>query len=103
VHGTGVYSARVGPKGPALERFLDIKKKKMGPNPTNAQQHQRPAPPPLTTHHLTRKEVFFFNLFISSGISHRSALFLYFLPLQMEGYVKFLFVKVRHARNRGFL
>jgi hypothetical protein len=25
---TGVYSARVGPKGPALERFLDIKKKK---------------------------------------------------------------------------
>jgi hypothetical protein len=28
VHGTGVYSARVGPKGPALERFLDIKKKK---------------------------------------------------------------------------
>jgi hypothetical protein len=27
VHGTGVYSARVGPKGPALERFLDIKKK----------------------------------------------------------------------------
>jgi hypothetical protein len=28
VHGTGVYSARVGPKGPALERFLDIKKKR---------------------------------------------------------------------------
>jgi hypothetical protein len=28
VHGTGVYSAGVGPKGPALERFLDIKKKK---------------------------------------------------------------------------
>jgi hypothetical protein len=28
VHGTGVYSARVGPKGPVLERFLDIKKKK---------------------------------------------------------------------------
>jgi hypothetical protein len=27
VHGTGVYSAGVGPKGPALERFLDIKKK----------------------------------------------------------------------------
>jgi hypothetical protein len=26
VHGTGVYSAGVGPKGPALERFLDIKK-----------------------------------------------------------------------------
>jgi hypothetical protein len=29
VHGTGVYSAGVGPKGPALERFLDIKKKKV--------------------------------------------------------------------------
>jgi hypothetical protein len=29
VHGTGVYSAGVGPKGPALERFLDIKKKKI--------------------------------------------------------------------------
>jgi hypothetical protein len=28
VHGTGVYSAGMGPKGPALERFLDIKKKK---------------------------------------------------------------------------
>jgi hypothetical protein len=28
VHGTGVYSAGVGPKGPALERFLDIIKKK---------------------------------------------------------------------------
>jgi hypothetical protein len=28
VHGTGVYSVGVGPKGPALERFLDIKKKK---------------------------------------------------------------------------
>jgi hypothetical protein len=28
VHGIGVYSAGVGPKGPALERFLDIKKKK---------------------------------------------------------------------------
>jgi hypothetical protein len=28
VHGTGVYSAGVGPKGPALERFLDIKKNK---------------------------------------------------------------------------
>jgi hypothetical protein len=28
VHETGVYSAVVGPKGPALERFLDIKKKK---------------------------------------------------------------------------
>jgi hypothetical protein len=28
VHGTGVYSAGVGPKGPALERFLVIKKKK---------------------------------------------------------------------------
>jgi hypothetical protein len=27
VHRTGVYSAEVGPKGPALERFLDIKKK----------------------------------------------------------------------------
>jgi hypothetical protein len=27
VHGTGVYSVRVGPKGPALERFPDIKKK----------------------------------------------------------------------------
>jgi hypothetical protein len=29
VHGTGVYFAGVGPKGPALERFLDIKKKKV--------------------------------------------------------------------------
>jgi hypothetical protein len=29
VHGTGVYSVGVGPKGPALERFLDIKKKKL--------------------------------------------------------------------------
>jgi hypothetical protein len=28
VHGTGVYYAGVGPKGPALERFPDIKKKK---------------------------------------------------------------------------
>jgi hypothetical protein len=28
VHGTGVYSAGVGPKGLALERFIDIKKKK---------------------------------------------------------------------------
>jgi hypothetical protein len=28
VHGTGVYSVGVGPKGPALEKFLDIKKKK---------------------------------------------------------------------------
>jgi hypothetical protein len=28
VRGTEVYSAGVGPKGPALERFLDIKKKK---------------------------------------------------------------------------
>jgi hypothetical protein len=28
VYGTGVYSAEVGPKGPALERFLDIGKKK---------------------------------------------------------------------------
>jgi hypothetical protein len=28
VHGTGVYSAGVGPKGPALERFSDKKKKK---------------------------------------------------------------------------
>jgi hypothetical protein len=28
VHGTGVYSAGVGPKGPALERFPVIKKKK---------------------------------------------------------------------------
>jgi hypothetical protein len=27
VHGTGVYSVGVGPKGPALERFLGIKKK----------------------------------------------------------------------------
>jgi hypothetical protein len=26
VHGTGVYSAGVGSKGPALERFLNIKK-----------------------------------------------------------------------------
>ena len=28
MHGTGVYSTRVGPKGSALERFPDIKKKK---------------------------------------------------------------------------
>jgi hypothetical protein len=28
VHGTGAYSTGVGPKGPALERFLNIKKKK---------------------------------------------------------------------------
>jgi hypothetical protein len=28
VHGTGVYSARVDPKGPALEKFPNIKKKK---------------------------------------------------------------------------
>jgi hypothetical protein len=28
VHGTGVYSTGVGPKGLALERFIDIKKKK---------------------------------------------------------------------------
>jgi hypothetical protein len=28
VHGTGVYSARVGPKCPALKRFPDIKKRK---------------------------------------------------------------------------
>jgi hypothetical protein len=28
VHGTEVYSAGVGPNGPALERFSDIKKKK---------------------------------------------------------------------------
>jgi hypothetical protein len=28
VHGTGVYSAGVGPKCSALERFPDIKKKK---------------------------------------------------------------------------
>jgi hypothetical protein len=28
VHGTGIYSAGMGPKDPALERFLDIKKKK---------------------------------------------------------------------------
>jgi hypothetical protein len=28
VHGTEVYSAGVGPKGLALERFPDIKKKK---------------------------------------------------------------------------
>jgi hypothetical protein len=28
VHGIGVYSVRVGPKSPALERFPDIKKKK---------------------------------------------------------------------------
>jgi hypothetical protein len=27
LHGTGVYSAGVGPKGPALERFINIKKK----------------------------------------------------------------------------
>jgi hypothetical protein len=27
VHGARVYSAGVGPKGPVLERFLDIKKK----------------------------------------------------------------------------
>jgi hypothetical protein len=27
VHGTRVYSAGVGPNGPALERFSDIKKK----------------------------------------------------------------------------
>jgi hypothetical protein len=33
VHGTGVYSAGVGPKGPALERFLDIKKKKKSMKP----------------------------------------------------------------------
>jgi hypothetical protein len=32
VHGTGVYSAGVGPNGPALERFLDIKKKKKKKN-----------------------------------------------------------------------
>jgi hypothetical protein len=35
VHGTRVYSAGVGPKGPALERFPDIKnlkKKKKMPN-----------------------------------------------------------------------
>jgi hypothetical protein len=30
VHGTGVYSAGVGPKGPALKRFPDIKKEKKG-------------------------------------------------------------------------
>ena len=28
MHGTGVYFVGVGLKGPALERFLDIKKKK---------------------------------------------------------------------------
>jgi hypothetical protein len=28
VYETGVYSSRVGPKGPALERFPDIKNKK---------------------------------------------------------------------------
>jgi hypothetical protein len=28
VHETGIYSARVGLKGPALERFPNIKKKK---------------------------------------------------------------------------
>jgi hypothetical protein len=28
VYGTGVYYARVGSKGPALEKFPDIKKKK---------------------------------------------------------------------------
>jgi hypothetical protein len=28
VHGTGVYSAGVGPKCPALKRFPDIKKRK---------------------------------------------------------------------------
>jgi hypothetical protein len=29
VHGTGVYSAGVGPKDPALERIFDIKKKSL--------------------------------------------------------------------------
>jgi hypothetical protein len=28
MYGTGTYSAGMGPKGPAMERFLDIKKKK---------------------------------------------------------------------------
>jgi hypothetical protein len=28
VHGTGVYSTGVGPNGPALERFPDIKNNK---------------------------------------------------------------------------
>jgi hypothetical protein len=28
VHGTGIYSAGVCPKGPTLEKFSDIKKKK---------------------------------------------------------------------------
>jgi hypothetical protein len=32
VHGTGVYYARVSPKGPALERFPDIKKKNKNNN-----------------------------------------------------------------------
>jgi hypothetical protein len=36
VHGTGVYSARVGPKGLALERFLDIKKEKKKRIPTGS-------------------------------------------------------------------
>jgi hypothetical protein len=27
VHRTGIYSARMGPKGPALKRFPDIKNK----------------------------------------------------------------------------
>jgi hypothetical protein len=29
VHGTGVYSVGVGPKGPILERFSEKKKKKI--------------------------------------------------------------------------
>jgi hypothetical protein len=29
VYGTEVYSAEMGPNGPALERFTDLKKKKM--------------------------------------------------------------------------
>jgi hypothetical protein len=28
MHGIGIYSAGIGSKGPALKRFLDIKKKK---------------------------------------------------------------------------
>jgi hypothetical protein len=35
VYGTGVYSVGVGPKGPALERLLDIKKKKIYGNQTD--------------------------------------------------------------------
>jgi hypothetical protein len=41
VHGTGVYSAGVGPKGPALERFLDIKKKKKKKIHIMSQNHRK--------------------------------------------------------------